>query len=30
MPGYRWEGKLLRTVAATSDLVEQVNNLEHE
>jgi hypothetical protein len=25
-----WEGKSLRTVAATSDLVEQVNNLEHE
>jgi GAF domain-containing protein len=25
-----WEGKLLRTVTATSDLVEQVNNLEHE
>ncbi len=25
-----WEGESLRTVAATSDLVEQVNNLEHE
>jgi GAF domain-containing protein len=25
-----WEGKLLRTVASTSDLVERVNNLEHE
>ena len=25
-----WEGKSLRTVASTSDLVEQVNNLEHE
>ena len=24
-----WEGKSLRTVAATSDLVEKVNNLEH-
>jgi hypothetical protein len=25
-----WERKSLRTVAATSDLVERVNNLEHE
>jgi GAF domain-containing protein len=25
-----WEDKSLRTVAATSDLIEQVNNLEHE
>jgi transcriptional regulator with GAF, ATPase, and Fis domain len=25
-----WEGKVLRTVAATSDLVKRVNNIEHE
>jgi hypothetical protein len=25
-----WEGKSLRTVAATSDLVERVNNFEHK